>query len=170
MTQLNNSMDLIMLSYGKTCYVAQNFESTIRTLLVVLRSQKDKQPVTPNAILEIEKETHRKVLGVLFYETEAVKHFSADERKIVIPAIEARNHIMHGFWDENIKLFLMPEGTNQIVMKLDALRSTIKQADEIVVARIDQLWAQYGLSTETFKMKAKQIAEFAALDEYVIKH
>lgn len=166
----NEDMEPLFLAYGKACYVAQNLESTLRFLLVVNRSHRDGQAISQAAITEIETETAREAVFALFDRAKRSEYFTSQEERLVKAAMRARNHLMHEYWDKNIKKVIAPDGRLAVMNELSAINEQIRVADKIIVSLIDRYMIECGLTTEICKQLADQVYESGVLHNDAVWH
>ena len=166
----NKEIEPLLLAYGKACYAAQNLESTLRFLLVLNRSQKDKQIVSADSIAEIDEETNKEAVFALFQRARKIEYFTSKEERLVKAAIRSRNYLMHEFWSKNIKMVSTAEGREKIASELASITQQVHKADEIVVSLIDKYMVKYGITTDILKKMAEQSYELGALNDEIVRH
>lgn len=105
----------------------------------------------------VESETAKNTLRELFDVARRKEHFTDIEGQTVLNAIKKRNLLIHSYWDNHTNLLTTSGGRERVTDELYAIREYLRKANAIVTSLNDRYLADYHLSTEDLKEKAKEV-------------
>lgn len=119
--------DQVYLKFGEVAEAAQLFETNLGTVILATRAVSEswhKKP-DPNAARKVLESINRKTLGVLLNEVRKIITFDSNTEKLLIDALNARNELMHGFYEKhNFKIF-NDDGCDEMISDLECLHSKL---------------------------------------------
>lgn len=113
--------------YGIAAEAAQLFETELGTLLLGLRGVDEGWPIIPDgeAAREVLQEIDRSTLGRLLRSLRRHMKIESDLEEVFSFALEARNRLMHGFFERHNFRIQTAEGRRKMIADLDALHGAL---------------------------------------------
>jgi hypothetical protein len=113
--------------YGIAAEAAQLFETELGTLLLCLRALDEGWHIVPDgeAAREVLDEIDRSTLGRLLHRLKRHIKIEGDLEESFSSALEARNRLMHGFYERHNFKIQTEDGRREMVADLDALHGEL---------------------------------------------
>lgn len=113
--------------YGIAAEAAQLFETELGTLLLGLRGVDEGWHIIPDgeAAREVLHEIDRSTLGRLLRSLRRHVKTESDLEEVFSSALEARNRLMHGFFERHNFRIQTVEGRRKMISDLDALHDAL---------------------------------------------
>ena len=113
--------------YGIAAEAAQLFETELGTLLLGLRGLDEGWHIIPDVEVarEVLQEIDRSTLGRLLRSLRRHVKIKSDLEEVFSSALEARNRLMHGFFERHNFRIQAVEGRRKMIADLDALHGAL---------------------------------------------